>query len=315
MQQPRFGHLITNPEQQRPKALWRILTQLIIMVLLLGLSEALVGGMLEGHLRILWNGAMITLSIYVAARLLDGRPLSDYGIRTGRLWWREFGLGFAAGAIAMLLLYLLYLGVGWAEWTGYGWQRSFTYGFSVALIGYFLVMCAVGFYEELWVRGYLTRNIAEGIHTGRFDEQKAGWTALAVTSVAFGLLHAGNPNATVLSTLIITMAGVMLCLPYLITGRLGLPIGLHISWNFFQGGVFGFPVSGMPNRSSLLQSRITGPDLLTGGSFGPEAGIAGLVAVLLLIAALFLYYRRAGYALKVHTGFTDPPSTEAQHMS
>ena len=88
------------------------------------------------------------------------------------------------------------------------------------------------------------------------------------------------------------VAGLFLGLGLVLTGRLGLPIGLHISWNFFQGNVFGFPVSGNDYAAAtFLAIRQGGPDLWTGGAFGPEAGLIGIGAILLGCGLTVLWVR------------------------
>jgi sugar lactone lactonase YvrE len=77
-------------------------------------------------------------------------------------------------------------------------------------------------------------------------------------------------------------------------GNLAIPIGLHITWNIFQGNVFGFPVSGMTAGLSFVNIRQLGPDLWTGGTFGPEAGLIGLAAMV-LGSLLTLFYLRLRY--------------------
>jgi hypothetical protein len=106
----------------------------------------------------------------------------------------------------------------------------------------------------------------------------------------FGLLHIFNPNATWVSTAGIFFAGVYLAYGYIRTKQLWLPIGLHIGWNFFEGVVFGFPVSGL-DIYALTRITVNGPDLWTGGAFGPEAGLIVLPALLLGGFLIFLYTR------------------------
>jgi membrane protease YdiL (CAAX protease family) len=139
-----------------------------------------------------------------------------------------------------------------------------------------------GFMEELFFRGILFRWI---------EEMAGSWVALAITSVLFGFAHALNPNATLFSsTAIAVEAGILLGGAYMLTRNLWLPIGLHAAWNFTQGYLFGIPVSGVAEKG-LVTSRLSGPELVTGGSFGLEASViafalataAGIVMVVFAI--------------------------------
>ena len=112
--------------------------------------------------------------------------------------------------------------------------------------------------------------------------------ATVLSSVGFGLVHANNDGASVTSTIAVAVAGCMLALGLLWTRELALPIGLHLSWNFCQGNVFGFLVSGNDAGPRIIAITQVGDPVITGGEFGPEAGVVGIVAMLVgagLIAA------------------------------
>jgi membrane protease YdiL (CAAX protease family) len=113
-----------------------------------------------------------------------------------------------------------------------------------------------------------------------------------LSSLFFGIGHAMNPHADWVSTLGVTAAGLLLGLGYVFTGSLGISVGLHFSWNFFQGNVFGFPVSGRDFGVSFLKVSQGGPGLWTGGAFGPEAGLLGFLACLLGGLLVLLWVRR-----------------------
>lgn len=125
-----------------------------------------------------------------------------------------------------------------------------------------------GFMEELLFRGILFLWI----------ERFAGsWAALVLTSALFGLAHILNPNATWFSSFAIAVeAGLLLGGAYMVSRNLWLPMGLHAAWNFTQGEVFDVPVSGI-DQDGLVQAKLSGPELLSGGAFGLEASVIALV--------------------------------------
>lgn len=139
------------------------------------------------------------------------------------------------------------------------------------------ILAAVG--EELAFRGALFRIVEEGFGTA---------AALAVSAALFGLLHALNPGATIVSTVAIALeAGVLLAAAYSLTRNLWFPIGLHLGWNFTEGGVFGVSVSGGSTAKGVFSVSLAGRPLLTGGNFGPEASLIA-IAVCLAVAIVFL---------------------------
>ncbi len=163
-------------------------------------------------------------------------------------------------------------------------------------------------------RGYPLRNLAEGINVRWLGPRGALVVAWLVTSILFGAAHAGNQNATFISSFNIALAGILLGLGFVLTGELAIGIGLHMTWNLFQGTVFGFPVSGGQFGASVFTLQQGGPDLWTGGAFGPEAGLIGILAMaagcLLILAWVWLRQRRLGIhaPLAEYTPRTQPPA-------
>ena len=144
----------------------------------------------------------------------------------------------------------------------------------------FLIV-AVG--EEILFRGIVFRMI---------DDRWGTVVALIVSALFFGFVHLTNDNATVWSSVAIAVeAGLLLAAAYKWSGTLWVPIGIHWSWNFFQGPVFGFAVSGN-DTPSLITPVIEGSDWLTGGTFGAEASAPAFVLGLVMaIGFLWLYLK------------------------
>jgi membrane protease YdiL (CAAX protease family) len=248
------------------------------------------------------------LSVWLAGRLLDKRPFSDFGFHLGSGWGLDLLFGMVLGALLISTIFFVELGLGWVEVLGafetIGTEGSF---FPSLLLPLVLYLC-VGIYEETVFRGYQLKNGAEGLNYPALGPGGAVLVAWVLSSVFFGLLHANNPNATPVSTLNIVLAGLMLGFGYVISGELAVPIGLHIAWNFFQGAVYGFPVSGFqPFGATFLVTRQTGPDLWTGGPFGPEAGMLAPLVMLLGILLIALWTRLRTGKVSLHSSLAESP--------
>ncbi len=141
--------------------------------------------------------------------------------------------------------------------------------------------------EELLFRGVLFRLV---------EKLTGTWIALALSAVLFGAIHIANPHAALFSSLAIALeAGVLLGLAYVLTRSLWFAIGIHWGWNFFEGPIFGTQVSGGQFTATVFHAKMNGPSWLTGGSFGPEAGVAALVVCLaaaVIVGSLAIRKRR-----------------------
>ncbi len=219
---------------------------------------------------------------------IDRRSFASLGLERAHGWWREVLAGFAFSLAAWVVIFLLSLGLGSVTIAGFPPVDS---GWETALVGLAVGLglnALVGFGEEVDARGYVLQNLAEGI---RF------WPAVLVSAVYFGVLHLLNPGAGLGSTVGIVFAGILLASGYHATGRLWFSIGMHAAWNFAEGPVFGFPVSGL-DMGGLLRLNISGPDWLMGGAFGPEAGGLVIGVEVAMIALLLAWARRNGVASK-----------------
>lgn len=231
------------------------------------------------------------LAIFLAGRFLDRRRFADFGLRFKALWWSDFAFGLALGAVLMAFIFLVEWLMGWVTITGEQLAAQAGAAIGVGLLVAAIRYICVGIYEELLSRGYMLRNLGEGFKNLGISPKLAILIGYFLSSVVFGLLHANNPNATLMSTLNLMVAGLFLGLGYILTGELGISIGIHMTWNFFQGNVFGFPVSGLQSGASIINIQQSGPVVWTGGAFGPEAGIIGLLAMGLGCLLTVLYVK------------------------
>jgi hypothetical protein len=293
----RLRRLLWNAGEHRPRAPVRLLLATVLVVVVVAVVNlplaALVGGSSAAVvlfvLVTVGQGAPIP-AVLLAGHVVDRRLLADLGLGIDRDWWVDLGFGAALGGALMTGIFGTALAAGWVRVAGTFAVEGLSTGFAGAAALVFGLFLVSGVSEELVARGYLLTNVAEGL-LGPLPERAAVAVAVVVSSSLFGLAHAANPNATVLSTLAIGVAGVLLAAGYLLTDELAIPIGLHVTWNLFQGTVYGFGVSGFDFGVSVVDTVETGPDLATGGTFGPEAGLLGLAAEAVGVLAIVGYVR------------------------
>jgi hypothetical protein len=243
---------------------------LIAIVLVIAASQPV----LHRHLPFAAGGtllALLVLASYIAgSKWIERRTPSELGVT--RLL-PEVAAGLALGFVLFASTMAILWAVGVYHPAGVGAASGLAGGLVAALIA--------GVVEEIFFRGLLFRLSSKILGT---------WGALLFTAALFGALHGFNPGATVGSSLAIAIeAGVLLGAAYAATQRLWVPIGLHIGWNFTEGSIFNMSVSGGSAGVGLVHGSLSGPRILTGGQFGPEASI---IAVLVCLAAGLYFIRR-----------------------
>lgn len=294
----------------RPRTPWRLVLAAVLFVLasvsvsalflLAGAPSGAAPGsgghsLTTGLLLFVATGIAMSAAVVLAARYVDDRTLSDLGVALDGTWWSDLSVGAGLGVVLTGGAFLGGAGLGVYE---FRFAPAGPSGRPLVVWIVLLVaaMVAVGVYEELLVRGYALTNLAEGF-TAVLGRRGATTGAVAVTGLGFGALHAGNPNATALSVLTVTLAGVMLGLGYVLTGSIALPIGLHVTWNLTHA-LLGLPVSGLDIGVYVLETEPVGPAYVHGGQFGPEGGLLGVAAVLTGCILIAGYARLTGRTLE-----------------
>lgn len=265
-----------TPGERRLRAGWRLLGQLVLMGFLLALFSIVGITILRPFQDVLALSAVlgflaISASVFLARRLLDRRSIRSLGLQWNSKAAADLVFGIILTGAQMGLIYLLFWGVGWLEFEGYAWEFMPSRIVLGGILATFVVFILVGWQEELLSRGYWLQNLREGLNL---------FWAVVISSGMFAIAHLGNPNIGWMGIAGLLAAGFFLAYGYVCTGQLWLPIGLHIGWNFFEGTVFGFPVSGL-DTFKILYHTVHGPEIITGGLFGPEAGLIILPVLLL----------------------------------
>lgn len=208
--------------------------------------------------------------------LIYKRPFGQMGLVKGD-WLRQLLLGCLYGILMISLVVLVLVVSGSAHITDIDFSRIITLKFLMS----FIFFIFVGFFEEILCRGYMMTAL---------KTTRNKWVVVLCPAVIFGLLHALNPNVTIFSIINIVIVGVIFGYLMIKTGRLWAPIGLHITWNFFQGTIFGIPVSGTKDFS-LMETVFTGKEWFTGGEFGAEGGAVCTVVMLLFLAYVHFFVK------------------------
>ena len=266
--------------------LTRIALGFLAVIVVGNLARVLGGALYEG----LGFGPWRVTSLVRAATVVCAAHFAYLGYvrlveqrRADELSWpgapRELGqgalvaLGLLTGTVAALAAIGLYRVDAVNPWT--------------VLIPAFTVALQAAYVEELLFRGVLLRILDESLGT---------WPALVISAALFGVVHLGSPNATLYTALAISLeAGLLLGGAYVLTRRLWLPIGIHFGWNFLQAGVFGGTRGAEAvGVNSLLDARVSGPGLLSGGGSGLDGSVFAVTLCLSVAAALLVLAHRRG---------------------
>lgn len=276
-------------EAKRPTRWW-LAWPVAILIALVGLligdlvGNAVLGNPGEGDPKAQYVEAFMfgatALLLFLWVRFKEGRPFSSLGLRGTRPLAR-FLAGLALGAGLMAVGVLVPTVFGDLE---NGLSQHTLSGSSalLPLIPLLIVFMLQASTEELVFRGYM---LPMGLR------QLPGWVAVIGTSVIFAVMHLG---AGAVGTINILMYAVFACVVVIQQGSLWLICGFHAGWNFFQGNVFGVPVSGNPEPTSIFSFGPTAEsnELVSGGTFGIEASLVGTALLAVAIAVAWVALRR-----------------------
>lgn len=316
MLQGKLYQLCWNDEERRLRAPWRLLIVTGIWFAILTASTTLFSVPRERtHSPLRWTFYFVMIGVFAvglvwtAGRVLDRRYFTEFGVKMNREWWIDFGFGLALGAVLVSTIFAIELIGGYITIVGMfqtaGPETSVP--FAITFLSVAVLYAVIGIEEELAYRGYILTNAAEG-----FNDWNGLTPTLAIvlaaifSSILFGFSHLPNQNASVAGVLGIAIGGLIIATAFVLTGELAIPIGVHIAWNIFMGAVFGFPTSGLDYGVHLFELRSTGPSFVTGGAFGPEAGILLIGVCTLGLVALLGWLRVRYGSIQIQTSIAIP---------
>lgn len=283
--------IFISPQEPRLRAGWRLLVQSVLLAFFLALLGLLANRGLGFISDISYAGFLllgtlvttlaITFSVYLARRFLDQRSFTSLGLQVNSQAVIDILYGVGLTGLMIGIIFLGLWALGWLQIESFAWQVENWGSVTASILVMVALFTLVSWQEELLTRGYWLQNLSAGL------SQSLG---VLISSALFALAHWFNPNLNNQALLGLFLSGLFLAYGYLRTKQLWLPIGLHLGWNLFEGTIFGFPVSGQ-YQYQLIRQTVTGPDIITGGAFGPEAGLI-LVPVLILGAVGIFWYTR-----------------------
>jgi uncharacterized protein len=243
-----------------------------------GLADAMQLLMQNNSLSILiivgFNFISSLLLVFLFRKFIDRKSIYSLGWDFGNYKIHAM-VGFLAGIATLGLGTFILIALKNLHFTGWnvdGKEIIFSFG----------IMVFVAIAEELMFRGYILNNLLQSTNK---------YTALLISALLFAIAHNANPNFSWLSFLNIFLAGLFLGINYIYTQNLWYAVMLHFSWNFFQGPVLGYDVSGLKFESIFIQET-SGNPLITGGAFGFEGSVIASVVMVLFTVVLWMAYER-----------------------
>jgi membrane protease YdiL (CAAX protease family) len=216
----------------------------------------------------------IYLGLWVWLQLVSKRPFRTLGLEPQHA--RQYAL---RGALMAGLMMAATAGLSIVRGATFAPGLLQTMGLTalgirlVSLVTYFVQGPA----EEVLFRGWLLPVIG-----ARYRP----WIGVLVSSLIFSLAHAGTHGITLLGFLNLFLFGVFAAVYALAEGGVWGPGAWHAVWNWAMGDLLGFATDGTPHTGLLSSVRADGPEIISGGAFGLEGGLACTAVFLIAIAVI-----------------------------
>lgn len=279
---------ILNIERKPSLPLWARIILVIIAYLVITVLFQLIGILAMGYklteldqanlagiemLIIQFFGLLATIFvIYIFRVQIDRKSILSLGFS-----FKNRGKDLLMGFIVALLL----IGLGSIFLVAFGFVEFSYFMINIqSLVTSFLIFIIVALNEEVLIRGYVLNNLMTKLNK---------FLALVISAMIFALFHAFNQNASAIPLINIFLAGILLGAAYVYTKNLWFPISIHLFWNFFQGPILGYEVSGNETES-IFKVKTIGSAFINGGKFGFEGSFVCSILIVISVALIFYYY-------------------------
>ncbi len=223
------------------------------------------------------SNILFIISCIIIWKIFEKKKINKMGITSIKNGYKELGIGLILGAITMSIVAISIIAIGNVKLVNSISKPQISISLLYGLISFIFV----GFGEEILSRGYImsvlkqTRNI---------------WLILIGPALIFAALHLGNEGIDVLSFINLFLVGVLFAYMFMKSKNIWMPIGYHITWNYFQGYIWGFGVSGISVDGLYKIENVTN-NIINGGAFGPEGGIIVTIVTCLMFIFVYWFYR------------------------
>jgi membrane protease YdiL (CAAX protease family) len=213
------------------------------------------------------------LCVLLFWKIFDKKPIREIGLINIKKGYKDLIKGLIFGAISLIIVFFILLVT-----KNISLANPLTRpNFNMSLVTGFILFILVGIDEEMFARGYCMTVLKQ---TGN------KWIVIIVSSIIFSLMHSLNPSMSFISYLNLFLFGLFTAYMFIKSGNLWLSIGYHITWNYFEGNVFGFQVSGQ-SANGIYNVHNQVNNIINGGNFGPEGGV--VVTFILLMGLIYMW--------------------------
>ena len=223
------------------------------------------------------SNILLIISCIIIWKLFEKKKINKMGITSIKKGYKELAIGLVLGAITMSIVAVIIIAIGDVKLVNPISKPQVSISLLYGLIGFIFV----GFGEEILSRGYIMSVL---------KQTRNKWLILIGPALIFAALHLGNEGIDVLAFINLFLVGVLFAYMFMKSKNIWMPIGYHITWNYFQGYIWGFGVSGISVNGLYKVENVTN-NIINGGAFGPEGGIIVTIVTCLTFGIVYWFYK------------------------